>query len=44
MTLQVHTSHHSLTKSVTEVLRWKPENKMVVAFAAGESGIEKEKP
>lgn len=43
MTLQVHTSHRSLTKSVTEVLRWKPESKMVVAIAAGESKGEKEK-
>lgn len=43
MTLQVHTSHHSLTKSVTEVLRWKPESKTVVAIAAGESGREKGK-
>lgn len=43
MTLQVHTPHRSLTKSVTEVLRWKPESKMVVATVAGESGEEKGK-
>lgn len=34
MILQVHTSHRLLTKSVTEVLRWKPESKMVIAIDA----------
>lgn len=41
MTPQVHTSHCSLTKSVTEALRWKPESKMVIAIDAKGKGKKK---